>query len=109
LEALDGTPRGSPIAFHFVGSRFVLGTLDLSAMVRAIQATPAVAATVATADQPPLALMVRGTGEVSSVDGVLPEHLEANRKMFSAAAFPAFEAEVRRLYDRMARTDITPT
>ena len=46
---------------------------------------------------------------MSFVDGVLPEYLEANRKMFSAAAFPAFEAEVTQLYDRMARIDITPT
>lgn len=109
VEALDGTPRVSPIAFHFDGSRFVLGTIDFSAKVRAIQANPAVALTVDTDDQPPLVLMVRGTAEVSFVDGVLPEYLEANRKMFSAAAFPAFEAEVRRLYDRMARIDITPT
>ena len=87
VEALDGTPRVIPIAFHFDGSRFVLGTID----------------------QPTLVLMVRGTAEVSFVDGVLPEYLEATRKMFSAAAFPAFEAEVRRLYDRMARIDITPT
>lgn len=107
--ALDGTPRVIPIAFHFDGSRFVLGTIDFSAKVRAIQANPAVALTIDTDDQPPLVLLVRGTAEVSFVDGVLPEYLEANRKMFSAAAFPAFEAEVRRLYDRMARIDITPT
>lgn len=113
LRRLGGSarrhPRVSPIAFHFDGSRFVLGTIDFSAKVRAIQANPAVALTVDTDDQPPLVLMVRGTAEVSFVDGVLPEYLEANRKMFSAAAFPAFEAEVRRLYDRMARIDITPT
>ena len=107
--ALDGTPRVIPIAFHFDGSRFVLGTIDFSAKVRAIQANPAVALTVDTSDQPPLVLMVRGVAEVSFVDGVLPEYLEANRKMFSAAAFPAFEAAVTQLSDRMARLDITPT
>lgn len=106
---LDGAPRAIPIAYHFDGSRFVLGTIDFSAKVRALQANPAVALTIDTSDQPPLVLLVRGTAEVSFVDGVLPEYLEANRKVFSAAAFPAFEQQVTDLYDRMARIAITPT
>src|SRR5690606_42070902 len=66
VEALDGTPRVIPVAFDFDGSRFVLGTIDFSAKVRAIQANPAVALTVDTSDQPPLVLMVLGVAVFSS-------------------------------------------
>lgn len=107
--ALDGTPRAIPIAFHFDGERFVMATIDFSPKVAALRANPAVALTIDTNDQPPLVLLVRGTASISVVDGVVPEYLEANRRMFSEQDFPAFEEQVRALYDRMARIDITPT
>lgn len=106
---LDGGPRAIPIAYHFDGARFVLATIDFSPKVKAIQANPAVALTIDTDDQPPLVLLVRGVASVSFVEGVVPEYLEANRRMIPTDAYPAFEQQVTELYDRMARIDIRPT
>lgn len=60
-------------------------------------------------DQPPLALLVRGTAAVTFVDGIVPEYLLANRRMTPHEAWDAFEQQVTHLYDRMARIEITPT
>ena len=55
------------------------------------------------------ALFVRGTAEVTIVDGVFPEYVEASRKVTPAEAFGEWETGVNALYDQMARIDITPT
>jgi hypothetical protein len=107
--ALDGTPRAIPIAFHFSGQAFVLATPDIAPKVAALQANPAVALTIDTDTQPPLALLVRGMATISFVDGVVPEYLEANRRMLPEEAWAGFEEQVTFLYDRMARIEITPT
>jgi hypothetical protein len=107
--ALDGTPRAIPIAYHFDGRSFVLATPDGAPKVRALQANAAVALTIDTETQPPVVLMVRGTAAVTFVDGVVPEYLAANRRMFPREAYEAFEQQVTALYDRMARIEITPT
>jgi hypothetical protein len=89
----------------------VVGTVPGSAKVAALQAHPAVALTIDTSPPawPPNVLLVRGTAAVTLVDGVFPEYVEASRKVTPAEEFPQWEAGVRRLYDRMARIDITPT
>jgi hypothetical protein len=58
---------------------------------------------------PPNVLLVRGTAEVSLVDGVFPEYVEGARKVTPAEEFPRWEAGVHALYDRMVRIDVTPT
>lgn len=107
--ARDGTPRVVPMGFHFTGRSFVLATVERAPKVRAIRANPAVALTIDTDDQPPLALLVRGTAEVTVVDGVVPEYLEASRRNLPPDVYPAFEQQVTALYDRMARIEVTPT
>jgi hypothetical protein len=54
-------------------------------------------------------LLVRGTAEVSVVDGVFPEYVEGARKVTPAEEFPRWEAGVHALYDQMVRIDVTPT
>jgi Pyridoxamine 5'-phosphate oxidase len=109
--APDGTPRVVPVAVHWDGSRLVIGTVPGSAKVAAITANPAVALTIDTSPPtwPPNVLLIRGTAEVSIVDGVFPEYVAASRKVTPAEEFPRWEAGVHALYDRMARIDITPT
>lgn len=107
--ALDGTPRAIPIAYHFTGKAFVLATPDIAPKVKALQKNPAVALTIDTETQPPLALLIRGTAALTFVDGVVPEYLEANRRMMPEETWEAFEQQVTFLYDRMARIEITPT
>lgn len=109
--ARDGTPRVVPVAFHWNGEKIVIGTVPGSAKVAALEANPAVALTVDTGPPawPPKVLLVRGTAEVSFVDGVFPEYVAAAKKVTPAEQFPQWEAGVHALYDRMARLDITPT
>jgi hypothetical protein len=109
--ALDGTPRVVPVAFLWNGESIVIGTVPGSAKVTALRADPAVALTIDTSPPawPPNVLLVRGTAEVSLVDGVFPEYVEAARKVTPAEEFAGWEAGVHALYDRMARIDVTPT
>ena len=109
--ARDGTPRVVPVGFSWNGTTIVIGTVPGSAKVPAIEANPAVALTIDTSPPawPPNVLLIRGTSEVSLVDGVFPDYVAAARKVTPAEEFPRWEAGVHALYDQMARIDVTPT
>lgn len=104
----NGAPRAIPIWFHWTGTQFVLCTPPHAAKVRALQANPQVALTIDTTTFPAHVLLVRGTASVEVVDGVPPEYLAASRKIVSEEQFPDFEAQVRTLYQQMARIAIVP-
>jgi hypothetical protein len=108
--ARDGTPRVVPVGFHWNGETLVIGTVPAAPKVAALRANPAVAVTIDTSPPtwPPNVLLLRGTAEVTLVDGVFPEYVEAARKAVPAEEFPQWEAGVHALYDRMARIDVTP-
>jgi hypothetical protein len=105
----DGAPRAIPIASHWTGQQFVICTPPHAVKVQAIQANPRVALTIDTTTFPPHVLLVRGTASVEVVDGVPPEYLAGSKKIVGEEGFPAFEEQVRGLYDRMARIAIEPT
>ncbi|MGY1727231.1 pyridoxamine 5'-phosphate oxidase family protein [Geodermatophilus sp. SYSU D01062] len=109
--ARDGTPRVVPVGFLWNGTTIVVGTVPGSAKVAALQAHPAVALTIDTSPPawPPNVLLVRGTAQVTLVDGVFPEYVEGARRVTPAELFPQWEQGVHALYDRMARIDVTPT
>jgi hypothetical protein len=106
--ALDGSPRVVPLGFLWDGERFVICTIPGSPKVRALQANPTVAMTIDTQSFPPHMLLVRGTATVRVVDGVPPEYLAASAKQVGAEGMPAFEAQVRAMYDQMVRIDVEP-
>ena len=66
------------------------------------------ALTVDTTGHPPHALLVRGAAEVAEVGGVPDEYVAGSRELVPPDAFPAREAGVRALYERMVRITITP-
>ena len=109
--ARDGTPRVVPVGFLWNGETIVIGTVPTSAKVGALGTNPTVALTVDTSAPtwPPNVLLIRGTAEVTLVDGVFPEYVAASKKVIPSEAFPEWEAGVNELYDQMARIDITPT
>jgi hypothetical protein len=109
--AEDGTPRVVPVGFLWDGTTVIVGTVPDAPKVTALEANPTVALTIDTSPPawPPNVLLLRGTATVSLVDGVFPEYVEGARKLTPAEKFSEWEAGVRRLYDRMARIDITPT
>jgi nitroimidazol reductase NimA-like FMN-containing flavoprotein (pyridoxamine 5'-phosphate oxidase superfamily) len=104
----DGLPRAIPIGFLWKDERIVVCTSSNAYKVKALSANPKVALTIDT-EAPYRALLVRGTASVEIVDGVPPEYLEASRKaMNDEQQARAFEAEVRSLYEQMARISIAP-
>ena len=104
----DGLPRAIPIGFLWKDERIVVCTSSNAYKVKALSANPKVALTIDT-EAPYRALLVRGTASVEIVDGVPPEYLEASRKaMNDERQAQAFEAEVRSLYEQMARISIAP-
>jgi hypothetical protein len=72
-------------------------------------ANPRVALTINTVAFPPHVLLVRDTARLEVVEGTPPEYLAGPRKQVGEQRRPAFEAQVRALYQRMARIAIVPT
>jgi hypothetical protein len=58
---------------------------------------------------PPHVLLVRGTATIEVVDGVPPDYLAASKNIVGNEQFPTFAAQVRGLYQQMARITIAPT
>jgi nitroimidazol reductase NimA-like FMN-containing flavoprotein (pyridoxamine 5'-phosphate oxidase superfamily) len=70
----DGTPRVLPIWFHRTGEVFVLGTRLDSGKVKALLSQSTVVLTIDTEAFPYKALQVRGTIEIETIDGIVPEY-----------------------------------
>ena len=107
--AIDGTPRVVPMAFVWVNGRIVVCTVPTSAKVKALARRPAVAVTIDCDGLPTRALLIRGTAEVETVDGVPQEYLDASLKTQSARGAQDFASDVRAMYKTMAKITITPT
>lgn len=106
----DGYPRVIPIGFFWSGEEVIVCTTTVAPKVRAIAAHPHVAMTIDTGDTPATArsLLLRGTADVTTVDGVAEEYLAAAAKTLDPADLDGFEQEVRRVYKQMARIAIRP-
>lgn len=104
----DGYPRVIPIGFYWNGAQIIVCTATTAPKVRALAKNPKVALTIDTDTQPPHVLLVRGTAHIDVVDGVPFEYLEASKKGIPEQQWQAFEAQVRALYQQMARIAITP-
>ncbi len=107
--ALDRTPRVVPVGFNHAGGRIVIGTAEHAPKADALRADPAVAVTIDTNAFPPLVLQVRGTAAVTVVDGVDPDYLAGSRRLVAPDQWDDFERQVRAMYPRMARIELTPT
>ena len=105
----DGAPRVVPMGSWWTGSQLVMCTVPNAPKVAALQRDPRVAVTIDTEGMPPHVLLLRGRAEVTVVDGVPDEFLQAGHKQVPDEMFPQWEAEVRRLYVSMARIAVTPT
>jgi len=105
----DGFPRVIPIGFHWNGGQIIVCTAPISPKVRALAARPRVALTIDTDDgTASRALQVRGVATIEIVDGVPDEYLAAATKTMDDQQARQFEANVRMLYQQMARISIEP-
>lgn len=106
---LDGAPRVLPIMFHWNGSEVVLASFWNAAKIRALRSRPEVALTIDTSVHPPEILLIRGRAQVTDVDGIAPEFIEANLR-YGGPEFGASRiAEVDHPGVRMHRIAIKPS
>jgi hypothetical protein len=73
----DGTPRVVSLWFHWDGSNIVMATLPGAPKLKALQSGDRVALTIDTNDPPHHVLSIRGTAEVTEVQGVVAEYAQA--------------------------------
>jgi hypothetical protein len=78
----DGTPRCTPIWFHWNGTEIVMSGPPNAPKVLALDSGAPVAVTIDSADWPYSVLLVRGRVEVDDVDGVAPEYRDAAKRYF---------------------------
>jgi len=105
---LDGDPRVIPIGFWTEDERILMATLPKSAKVAALRSNPNVALTIDQGAFPPKVLLIRGTAEVESVDGIPEGYLDAGHKVMTDDQYPEWVAGLRNLYDEMVVITITP-
>jgi hypothetical protein len=114
--AADGTPRIVASWFHWTGEEVVMPTF-ISAphvrhpayRVRTLRANPEVAITIDTESFPPEAVTIRGSAEITEVDGIVPEYANAARRYLGEAEATAYLAQIDQPGTRMARIAVRPT
>jgi hypothetical protein len=113
--AADGTPRVVASWFHWTGEELVMPTF-ISAphvrhpayRVRALRANPEVAVTIDTESFPPEVITIRGTAEVTEVDGISPEYALAAHRYLGEEGATTYLAQIDHPSTRMARIAVRP-
>ena len=80
-----------------------------AARLGALRARPHVAVSIDTEGFPPEVLLVRGTVEVTEVDGVVPEYALAARRYLGEEAAASYLAQIDQPGTRMARIAMRPS
>lgn len=78
----DGSPRCTPIWFHWNGTEIVMASPVTAPKARALSTGSPVAVTIDRATWPCAALLVRGRAAVDEVAGVAPEYRAAAIRYF---------------------------
>lgn len=106
--APDGTPRVTPIWFHWDGRDLVLGTAPNAAKAKALAQNPKVAVTIDTNDFPHKVLLIRGIAHLETVEGVAPEYAQAAERYFGCEQGRVWVEQIRGRSPQMVRIAITP-
>jgi hypothetical protein len=103
----DGTPRCTPIWFHWNGTEVVMASpINAPKMIVLDDGSPA-AVTIDSAEWPYAELMVRGRVELDEVDGIAPEYRAAALRYFGEAQGTAWCDQLPPA-TRMARLRLRP-
>ena len=79
---VDGTPRCTPIWFHWNGAEVVMVSPAISPKGTVLRSGSPVAVTIDDSNWPYAVLLIRGTAEVDDVDGVADEYRQAAIRYF---------------------------
>ena len=104
----DGTPRVIPIWFHWNGKEIVMGTPQKAPKVHALTSHSKVALTIDNTTWPYKVLQIRGTVQVETVNGVVPEYALAAERYFGAEQGRGWVVQVRSMFSHMVRIAVTP-
>ena len=104
----DGTPRVVPIWFHWNGKEIVLGTPPKAPKVRALSPGAKVALSIDGHTWPYKVLQIRGTAQVETVTGVVPEYALAAERYFGADQGRAWVTQVEGMFSHMVRIAVKP-
>jgi PPOX class probable F420-dependent enzyme len=104
----DGTPRVTPIWFHWDGRELVMGTPPNAPKVKALAGNPKVAVTIDDNHFPHKVLLIRGTARLETVEGVAPEYSQAAERYFGPEQGRAWVEQLRGISPKMVRIAITP-
>jgi hypothetical protein len=114
--AKDGTPRVVASWFVWTGEELVLPTFisaphirHAAYRVRQLREHPEIAVSIDTETFPPEVLSIRGTAEVTEVDGIAPEYAQAARRYLGAEEAHGYLAQIDQPGTRMARIAVRPT
>jgi PPOX class probable F420-dependent enzyme len=104
----DGTPRVVPIWFHWDGREFVLATPPKAPKLKALARNPKVALTIDDNNFPHKVLLVRGTAQLETVEGMVPEYAASAERYFGREQGQAWVTQLRTITSTMVRIAITP-
>jgi len=104
----DGTPRVIPIWFHWNGHEFVLASPPKAPKLKALVRNPKVALTIDGNDFPHKVLLVRGAARLETIEGVVPEYVNAAERYFGREQAQAWIAQLGKMISSMVRITITP-
>lgn len=104
----DGTPRVTPIWFHWDGEAVVLGTPTGSPKIAALNDNPAVTLTIDGNDWPYKVLQIRGTADLMQVDGLVPEYRLAALRYLGEEGAKGWIEQAGALFPQMVRISIRP-
>jgi hypothetical protein len=97
-----------PILFHWTGEELVLASWPDDPKVAALREQPEVAITIDTAEVPFRALSIRGTAEVTIVNGLPRETRLAFARCFGPAEGYIRVMQMELMADQMARIAVRP-
>ena len=106
--ATDGTPRVVPIWFHWTGQEFVFGTPPKAPKLKALAKNPKVALTIDDDNFPHKVLLVRGSAQLETVSGIVPEYAAAAERYFGTQQGKAWVQQMSTMSPQMVRISVRP-
>ncbi|MEE8113713.1 MAG: pyridoxamine 5'-phosphate oxidase family protein [Nitrososphaerales archaeon] len=104
----DGTPRVIPIWFHWNGKEVVVGSPLKAPKMQVLSQNPKVALTIDSNTWPYKVLMIRGTAQVETMDGVLPEYTLMAKRYLGEEQGRAFVDQNGQWFSQTVRISVRP-
>lgn len=104
----DGTPRVSPLWFHWNGSELVFGGPPDAPKMEVLRDSTKVAVTIDTDTMPYKVLTIRGTLRTELVEGVPPEYASAAKRVLGEEGGVAWVETMATAFPTMPRYFVRP-